>query len=316
MSLKAPFPALQASGVPLVMSEAVAKARAAGAPIVALESTIITHGMPWPQNLETARRVEDAVRAAGAEPATIAVIEGVIHIGLEPAALTALAQARSVAKLSRADLAACLALGGTGATTVAATMICAALAGIAVFATGGIGGVHQGADQSFDISADLQELAQTSVTVVAAGAKAILDLPKTLEVLETLGVPVIAVGQDSFPAFWSRDSGLSAPLRMDQADEIARAHKLRAALGLAGGQLVANPIPRDAEIPAADLAPLIAQAQQEAARAGVRGKAVTPFLLQRLFELTQGRTLEANIALVLNNARLGAAIARALSAAP
>ena len=300
--------------LPLIESDEIRAARAAGAPIVALESTIITHGMPYPSNLETARAVEAELRASGAVPATIAVIEGQIRIGLEPAALDQLAQARGVAKLSRADLAACLAQGGTGSTTVAATMICAARAGIAVFATGGIGGVHRGAEQSFDISADLQELAQTPVTVVAAGAKAILDLPKTLEVLETLGVPVIAVGQDAFPAFWSRDSGLTAPLRMDDPAMIARAHAMRAALGVPGGQLVANPIPEEAEIAAQTLAPLIAQAQAEAAAAGITSKAVTPFLLQRLFELTEGRTLEANIALVRNNARLAARIAAAFIA--
>ena len=296
----------------LRFSPEIAAARAADLPIVALESTIITHGMPWPQNLATAQSVEDAVRAAGAVPATIAVLEGTIHIGLAPDALAAVAQARGVAKLSRADLAACLAQGGTGATTVAATMICARAAGIAVFATGGIGGVHLGAETSFDISADLQELAQTPVTVVAAGAKAILDLPKTLEVLETLGVPVIAVGQDGFPAFWSRESGLRAPLRMDDPSLIAQAHRMRAALGLPGGQLVANPIPAQDEIPAEQLAPMIAQAQAEASAQGITGKAVTPFLLDRLFALTQGRSLAANIALVLNNARLGAEIAKAM----
>ena len=201
--------------LPLEFSSEVAKAMREGAAIVALESTIITHGMPWPQNVETARRVEAEIRAHGAVPATIAVMAGRIHIGLSAAELESLGQAKGVAKLSRADLAACLATGGTGATTVAATMICARLAGIGVFATGGIGGVHRGAESSFDISADLMELAQTPVTVVAAGAKAILDLPKTLEVLETQGVPVISYGQDDFPAFWSRSSGLKAPLRMD-----------------------------------------------------------------------------------------------------
>ena len=196
-------------------SPAIAAAQANGTPIVALESTIITHGMPYPQNLEVARQVEADVRAAGAEPATMAVIGGTLHVGLSDTQLEALAQARDVAKLSRADMAACMASGGTGATTVAATMIAARLAGIHVFATGGIGGVHKGAEDSFDISADLLELAQTPVTVVAAGAKAILDIPKTLEVLETQGVPVIAYGQDEVPAFWSRNSGLAAPLRMD-----------------------------------------------------------------------------------------------------
>ena len=292
----------------------VQEARRAGAPIVALESTIITHGMPYPQNLETARRVEQTVRDAGATPATIAVMEGKIQIGLPSASLEALAQARDVAKLSRADLAPCLATGRTGATTVAATMICAARAGIGVFATGGIGGVHKGAEDSFDISADLRELSETPVTVIAAGAKAILDLPKTLEVLETLGVPVIGYGQDALPAFWSRDSGLAAPLRADTPEAIAEWHRMRGRLRLPGGQLIANPIPPEAEIPAITLAPLIAQAQAEADAAGISGKAVTPFLLQRLFELTEGRTLTANIALVLNNARLAARIAQALCA--
>ena len=297
--------------LPLRFAPAVREALESGAPVVALESTIITHGMPWPENVETARRVEAEVRAAGAVPATIAVLEGALCIGLEDQALDALGQAENVAKLSRADLAACIARGATGATTVAATMIAARLAGIRTFATGGIGGVHRGAEKSFDISADLHELAQTPVTVVAAGAKAILDIPKTLEVLETLGVPVIAFGQDDFPAFWSRSAGVKAPLRMDSPEEIARAHLMRAALGIPGGQLVANPIPPEAEIPAATLAPLIAQAQEEAEAAGIGAKEVTPFLLARLFELTQGASLRANIALVRANARLAARIAAA-----
>ena len=290
----------------------VKEAKADGAPIVALESTIITHGMPYPQNLETARRVEEEVVKAGAVPATIAVLEGVLHIGLEAQELEDLAQRKDVAKLSRADMAACMARQGSGATTVAATMIAAQNAGIEVFATGGIGGVHKGAEDSFDISADLQELAQTAVTVVAAGPKAILDLPKTMEVLETQGVPVIAYGQDSLPAFWSATSDITAPLRMDHAAEIARAHRMRAELGLPGGQLVANPIPKDSEIPAEDLAPIIQRALEEAEAQGISAKSVTPFLLQRIFELTEGRSLEANIALVLNNARLAAEIAAQL----
>lgn len=297
----------------LQFSPEVAAARAAEAPIVALESTIITHGLPWPQNLSMAQQVEADIRAAGAVPATIAVMGGAIRVGLTEDALRDLAQARDALKLSRADLAVSLAQGALGATTVAATMICARLAGIEVFATGGIGGVHRGAEASFDISADLQELAQTPVTVVAAGAKAILDLPKTFEMLETLGVPVIAYGQDALPAFWSRDSGLRAALRLDDPAAIARAHRMRAALGLRGGQLIANPIPAEAEIPAATLAPLIAQAQAEAVAAGIAAKAVTPFLLARLTALTEGATLTANIALVRNNARLAAAIARALA---
>ncbi len=295
-----------------VYSQAVAQALADHAPVVALESTIITHGMPWPQNLEVAQQVEADILENGATPATIAVIEGALHIGLDGAKLEQLAQAKNVAKLSRADMAVCMATGGTGATTVAATMIAANLAGIQVFATGGIGGVHKGAEDTFDISADLLELAQTPVTVVAAGAKAILDLPKTLEVLETQGVPVIAVGQNSLPAFWSRESDYDAPLQLNTAGEIAAAHKMRRALNLPGGQLIANPIPQEDEIPRDVLAPVIQQAQSEADAQGIRGKDVTPFLLQRLFELTEGRSLTANIALVRNNARLAAKIAAEL----
>ena len=302
--------------IPLEFSPEVERARLEGRPIVALESTIITHGMPWPRNVETARRVEAEVRAHGAVPATMAISQGRISVGLSDADLDGLGQATGVWKVSRADLAACLDSGENGATTVAATMICARLAGIEVFATGGIGGVHRGAESSFDISADLRELAQTPVTVVAAGAKAILDLPKTLEVLETYGVPVIAVGQDELPAFWSRSSGLAAPLRMDDPAEIARAHRLRGALGIPGGQLVANPIPTKAEIPASLLAPHIEQALREAEDQGIDAKAVTPFLLSRIFDLTEGRSLEANIELVLNNARLAARIAVELTRLP
>lgn len=292
----------------------VREARARGLAIVALESTIITHGLPYPRNRAVALEIEAEVRAAGAVPATIAVLDGHIHIGLEPASLDRLVHAPAVMKLSRADLPVCLAQAGIGATTVAATMICAHLAGIEVFATGGIGGVHRGAESSFDVSADLAELAATPVTVVAAGAKAILDLGKTLEVLETLGVPVIAVGQDAFPAFWSRDSGLRAPLRIDDPADIAAAHRMRRALGLPGGQLIANPVPVADEIPRAEIEPIIAAALAEAQARGIAAKAVTPFLLQRIFELTEGRSLATNIALVRHNAGLAAAIARALSA--
>lgn len=299
--------------IDLCYSDEVNAARGDKTPLVALESTIITHGMPYPQNIEVAAQVEQDIRDAGAVPATIAVINGQLHIGLNPDQLTALGQARDVAKLSRADLAACLATGGTGATTVAATMIAAHHAGIKVFATGGIGGVHKGAETSFDISADLHELAQTPVTVIAAGSKAILDTAKTLEVLETLGVPVIAYGQDAFPAFWSATSPFAAPLRMDSAKDIARAHAMRRALNLPGGQLVANPIPKADEIAAQTLAPIITQAQSEADQRGISGKAVTPFLLQRIFELTDGCSLVANIALVRNNAQLAAGIAIELS---
>lgn len=300
---------------PLTFSPDVQDALAAGRPVVALESTIITHGMPYPQNLTMARQVEQTIRDNGAVPATIAVMGGQIHVGLTDEALETLARTPSdhAMKLSRADLAVCLATGRTGATTVAATMICAHLAGIRVFATGGIGGVHRGAESSFDISADLHELAQTPVTVVAAGAKAILDLPKTWEVLETLGVPVIAYGQDELPAFWSRASGIRAPLRMDNAADIAAAADMRARLGLKGGQLVANPIPPESEITRDQIMPVIEQALAEAHSQGVAAKQVTPFLLQRIFELTEGRSLKSNIDLVLNNARLASEIAIAMT---
>jgi pseudouridine-5'-phosphate glycosidase len=297
------------TNAPLSVLPEVATALAAGRAVVALESTIITHGMPFPQNMEMAQQVEQDIRDAGAVPATIAVMGGRIHIGLSGAELTALARTSDALKLSRADLAACLVTGQTGATTVAATMIAAHLAGIDVFATGGIGGVHRGAETSFDISADLAELAQTAVTVVCAGAKAILDIPKTLEVLETNGVPVIAYGQSEFPAFWAQRSGLPAPLRMDRPADIAAAHLMRVRLGLPGGQLVANPIPLDDEIPLPQITPMIEQALAEAAAQNIAAKSVTPFLLDRIFTLTEGRSLTANIALVRNNARLGAQIA-------
>ncbi|MEM9222854.1 MAG: pseudouridine-5'-phosphate glycosidase [Pseudomonadota bacterium] len=296
----------------IVLSQAVAAALGAGEPVVALESTIITHGLPRPRNLETAFAVEAQIRDAGATPATIAVFDGAIHVGLDEEALATLAATEHAQKLSRADLAAAIITNATGSTTVAATMIAAHLAGISVFATGGIGGVHRGAERSFDISADLQELAKTPLTVVAAGAKAILDLPKTLEVLETLGVPVIGFRTDEFPAFWSRTSGLPAPLRMDSADDIARCHLLRQEMGFSGGQLVANPIPTHAEIPAAQLQPVIQEAQRDAEREGVAGKPVTPFLLDRVLERTAGASLEANVALIKENARLAAEIAHAL----
>lgn len=294
---------------PMTLSSEVAAALDDNRPVVALESTIITHGMPWPRNLEVARRVEAEIRAQDAVPATVAVIEGRLHVGLTDPELSRLARSEGVAKLSRADLAVVMATGGTGATTVAATMIAARLAGIEVFATGGIGGVHRGAERSFDVSADLQELAQTPVTVVAAGAKAILDLAKTWEMLETLGVPVIAVGQDVLPAFWSTRSPHPAPLRLDTPQEIAAAHVLRATAGIPGGQLVANPIPAADEIPAERLEPLIAAAIADAKAEGIASKSVTPYLLARIFRDTGGASLEANIALLLNNARLAAAIA-------
>ena len=292
----------------------IAAALRDGRPVVALETTIVSHGMPWPDNLDTALAVEDVVRGAGALPAAIAVIDGRLRVGLDRRELEALAKAKDVLKLSRADLAFALAAGRTGATTVAATMIAARLAGIRVFATGGIGGVHRGAEASFDISADLPELARSAVVVVAAGAKALLDLPKTLEVLETLGVPVVCYRSDAFPAFWSRDSGLPAPLRLDDAAAIASFVAARDSLGVGGGLLVANPVPPEAEITAAEMRPHIDAAIRDAASAGIAGKAVTPFLLDAIFKRTAGRSLATNIALVKNNARLAAEIAVALAA--
>lgn len=297
----------------LVISDPVREALDDGRAVVALESTILTHGMPWPENLEMARDVEAIIRRDGAEPATIAVIDGVVRVGLPPDDLEKLAWTRDAMKLSRADLAFAVAQGLTGATTVAATMIIAHLAGIRVFATGGIGGVHRGAETSFDISADLEELARTPVIVVAAGAKAILDIPKTLEVLETRGVPVVTFGADDFPAFWSRSSGLKSPLRLDAPAAVAEFQRMREALGITGGMLLANPIPPDDEIPAEIMKQHIEGALKAAEAAGITGKAVTPWLLDEIFSLTSGDSLKANIALVRNNAALAAAVAKTLA---
>jgi len=294
------------------MHKPVAEALAAGRPVVALESTIITHGMPYPENSVMAANVEKIVAQEGAVPATIAVVGGRIKIGLSDGERESLAVATGAMKLSRADLAFAVAEGRTGGTTVAATMIAAHMAGIRVFATGGIGGVHKGAEQSFDISADLDELARTPVIVVSAGAKAILDIEKTLEVLETRGVPVVAVGSDVMPAFWSRLSPYPAPLRVDDPEAIARLFSTRRALGLEGGMLIANPVPKSDEIPADVMASHIAAAHRAAQEQKVVGKAVTPFLLAKLLELTDGASLKTNIALVENNARLAARIAKAL----
>ena len=287
----------------------VRSALEAGRPVVALESTIVTHGMPWPDNAAMAKEVEEVIRAAGAVPATIAVLAGRLKIGLSADERTALAQEKNALKLSRADLAFAVAEGRTGGTTVAATMIAAHRAGIAVFATGGIGGVHRGAELSFDISADLDELARTPVIVVSAGAKAILDVGKTLEVLETRGVPVVGYGTDALPAFWSRSSPWPAPLRLDSAGAIARFQRARESLGIAGGMLVANPVPAADEIAFDVMADHIEKAVGEAQARGIAGKAVTPFLLTRIVELTGGASLKTNIALVKNNARLAAEIA-------
>ncbi|TFF19705.1 pseudouridine-5'-phosphate glycosidase [Jiella endophytica] len=298
---------------PVAPSPAVAAAKAAGKPIVALESTIVTHGMPYPANLETALAVEALVRATGAEPATIAVIDGVLRVGLTEEELAALARADDLMKLSRADLAYAVAGGHTGSTTVAATMIAAKAAGISVFATGGIGGVHRGGETSLDISADLEELARTGVIVVSAGAKAILDIGRTLEYLETKGVPVVAYRSDALPAFWTRDSGYAAPLRLDDAAAIARFQQTREALGIDGGMLVANPIDEGHAVSRETVEGWIERALADAAARGIAGKAVTPFLLGRIVELSDGRSLEANIALVKSNARLAGEIAVALT---
>jgi pseudouridine-5'-phosphate glycosidase len=297
----------------LDIAPGVQSALAWGEAVVALESTIITHGMPHPQNIATAREVEAVVRENGAVPATIAIIEGRIKIGLSDDELDWLGTAKDVMKLSRADLPYAVASARHGATTVAATMICAHLAGIRVFATGGIGGVHQGVETTMDISADLDELAHTPVAVVCAGAKAILDLPRTLEYLETRGVPVIGYRTDRFPAFWSRTSDLPVPLRLDSPEAMASLIRTKEALGLDGGVLVANPVPSAHEIPADEMKAFIDAAVAEAKARGVAGKAVTPFLLSRLFEQTGGRSLATNIALVKNNAALAAQIAAALA---
>lgn len=290
----------------------VAEALAAGRPVVALESTIITHGMPYPENSWMAANVEAIIETEGAVPATIAVVDGRIKIGLSEEERSALARSSGAMKLSRADLAFAVAQGRTGGTTVAATMIAARMAGISVFATGGVGGVHKGAETSFDVSADLDELARTPVIVVSAGAKAILDIEKTLEVLETRGVPVIAFGVDTMPAFWSRSSPYPAPLRLDTAEAIADFFRARVALGISGGMLIANPVPEQDEIAPFKMAGYIKDAQKAAVAIGVSGKRVTPYLLGKILELSDGASLKTNIALVENNARLAARIAKAL----
>lgn len=293
----------------------VAAALAAGQPVVALESTIISHGMPYPQNMEMALGVESVVRSEGAVPATIAVLDGRLRIGLDRAQVERLARATQVHKATTRDLPWLMAAGATAGTTVAATMRLAALAGIRVFATGGIGGVHRGAETSMDISADLTELGCVPVAVVSAGVKSILDIGLTLERLETLGVPVVVLGSDDFPAFYSRKSGHPAPRRLDSVAGVAEL--LRAAwdvLGLTCGVVVANPVPEADEIPAAEIAEVIRQALAEANAAGIAGQAVTPFLLKRVVESTGGRSLRTNIALVRHNAAVAARLAKAYAA--
>ena len=296
----------------LLFSPEVAAARAAGKPIVALESTIISHGMPYPQNVHTAREVEQVIRDAGAVPATIAIIGGKICVGLSEDQLETLGSSPDAIKVSRRDLPYVLAQARLGATTVAATMICAKLAGIEVFVTGGVGGVHRGAETSFDISADLQELAQTSVAVVCAGVKSILDIGLTLEYLETHGVPVLAVGQPGFPAFFTRDSGFKADFQLDSPEEQAAFIRTKWQLGLKGGVVVSNPVPAESAMAPDEIDAIIHQALGEAQQQAVTGKQVTPFLLARIKELTGGRSLATNIALVKHNALVGARLAVAL----
>ncbi|ABO66604.1 MULTISPECIES: pseudouridine-5'-phosphate glycosidase [Geobacillus] len=297
----------------LVFSEEVAAAKAERKPIVALESTIISHGMPYPENVQTAKEVEQLIRSRGAVPATIAIIDGKMKIGLTDDELEFLGTSRDIEKVSRRDLPYVVAKKKHGATTVAATMICAAMAGINVFATGGIGGVHRGAERTMDISADLQELAQTNVAVVCAGAKSILDLGLTLEYLETHGVPVLGYQTDILPAFYSRTSPFRVDYRLDSAEEIAQFIETKWALGLDGGIVVANPVPQEDELEESYITSIIEQALKEAEEKHITGKAVTPFLLDRVKTLTEGKSLKANIALVKNNAVLAADIARALS---
>ncbi|ATA59692.1 pseudouridine-5'-phosphate glycosidase [Geobacillus stearothermophilus] len=297
----------------LVFSEEVAQAKAEQKPIVALESTIISHGMPYPENVQTAKAVEQIIRDRGAVPATIAILNGNIKIGLTEDELEQLGTSRDVEKVSRRDLPYVVAMKKHGATTVAGTMICAEMAGIRVFATGGIGGVHRGAEQTMDISADLQELSRTNVAVVCAGAKSILDLGLTLEYLETHGVPVIGYQTDVLPAFYSRTSPFRVDYRLDSVEEIAQFIETKWKLGLNGGVVIANPVPKEEELEESYITAIIEQALNEAEEKHITGKAVTPFLLDRVKTLTGGKSLKANIALVKNNAALAADLARELS---
>ena len=302
-----PHPALQ-------LSPEVADALAARRPVVALESTIISHGMPYPDNVAMATEVEDIVRTHGATPATIAILDGRLCVGLSPEQLELLASDEQVTKVSVRDLPYVVARRAHGATTVAATMRVAAMAGIRVFVTGGLGGVHRGAQQTFDVSADLTELGNTSVAVVSAGVKSILDIGLTLETLETLGVPVLVDGSDEFPSFYSRSSGFDAPMRVDGAAEVAAVMRAKWDLGLDGGIVIANPIPAEDEIPADEIGVIIDRALADMDALGIHGKDATPYLLGRIVEITDGASLTANIALVRHNARLGAAIAREYAA--
>ena len=297
----------------LEFSKEVQEAMEAGKPIVALESTIISHGMPYPQNVQTAREVEQIVRDGGAVPATMALIDGKIKVGLSDDELEMFGNADNVAKASRRDIGYLLATKQLGATTVAATMICADLAGIRVFVTGGIGGVHRGAETTMDISADLEELGKTNVAVICAGAKSILDLGLTLEYLETKGVPVVGYGTDELPAFFTRKSGFTVNFRSDSAEEVAGMLKAKWDLGLEGGAVIANPIPEEDELDAEFINGIIGNALKEAETNGISGKETTPFLLGKVKELTEGKSLVANIALVKHNAKVGTEIAVAFN---
>ncbi len=287
----------------------VKEALESGKPVVALESTIISHGMPYPQNVETAREVERIIREQGVVPATIAILKGRIKVGLNDEELEYLGQAKGVVKASRRDLPFVVSMKKDGATTVAATMICAELAGIKIFVTGGIGGVHRGAQETFDISADLTELGQTSVAVICAGAKSILDIGLTLEHLETLGVPVVGYQTDELPAFYTRKSGFGVDYRVESPKEMAEALDAKWSLGLKGGVVIANPIPEAYQMDYDVITNAIESALKEADSLGIRGKESTPFLLAKVKELTGGNSLESNIQLVFNNARIGAQIA-------
>ncbi|HMO61809.1 MAG TPA: pseudouridine-5'-phosphate glycosidase [Ferruginibacter sp.] len=280
-----------------------------GKPVVALESTIISHGMPYPKNVETALAVEQTVRDNGAIPATIAIIDGKCHVGLSAQAIELFGREKNVWKVSLRDMPYVLSQKLYGATTVAATMRIASMAGIKIFVTGGTGGVHRGAGSSMDISADLTEMAQTSVAVVSAGVKSILDIELTLEYLETQGIPVVTLGQDEFPSFYTSKSGYPSPLRLDSPEAIAKMLHTKWSIGLNGSVLIANPLPGNLEIPQAEMELHIQKALAAAAEQRIKGKAVTPFLLQYLAEHTHGESLQSNIALILNNAKAGAAIA-------
>lgn len=298
------------------ISEEIQNSIKENGPVVALESTIISHGMPFPQNLETALEVESIIRKEGAIPATIAVVEGRIKIGLSNLELEQFAQGTKTVKVSSRDLPLALSQKQDGGTTVAATMICARMAGISIFVTGGIGGVHRGSEKTMDISGDLMELARTNVAVVCAGIKSILDIPRTLEYLETQGVPVIGYRTDEFPAFYTTTSGYSVQSRINTAEEIARCMKVKWELGLEGGMVIANPVLREDAMDEEVIEEAITKSLKEASEKGIDGKAVTPFLLERISQLTDGESLKTNIALVCNNALVGAKIASAYGNEP